>query len=473
MRLNGPQRKFWAERTGRDVILKARQFGFSTQIEINLLDECLFMPNTIACILAHRREAIERLFETVRFAYNKLPEELRVPARRDTKHELKFDNGSHIYVALEVRAGTIHFLHISEAAFIEKEERIHATLEAVVPGGSVTVESTPRALGGWFYDVYQGGKRGMAEFRSHFFPWFIFQEYRSNAAFMEPAELTEEETSLGLDSQQAAWRRAKIKKLGFDVFRREYPEDDESCFLFAGHQAFDATCLRQMVSLAKETEPEYGNIINTEWEATRSGLWARFEPPEHGEGYVIGADAAEGLYGHDFSAAVVVSTHRPRIVARLNAHLDPNAFAEELYKGSCHYNRALVCPERNNHGLHVVALLCDRRVPLYRYRTQDRVSLRVSDKYGWLTTKVTKPQLVDDVKAVIVDGSVGIPDMLVLKQMLSYMEHDDHTYSAPPGKFDDLVMAFGLALQALQTKPSRPHVEKLKYPEPMVAKTGY
>src|ERR1700688_4667785 len=49
---NEAQRRWWQERWFLNVILKARQLGFSTEIALEILDACLFTPNTTAGTIA-------------------------------------------------------------------------------------------------------------------------------------------------------------------------------------------------------------------------------------------------------------------------------------------------------------------------------------------------------------------------------------------------------------------------------------
>src|SRR3546814_19876754 len=79
-----------------NVILKARQRGFSTIIQLMILDMCVFHKNTSAGIIAQSREDSESIFdEEIRFAYDRLPYSLRsrVTAKTDSARELSFSNG--------------------------------------------------------------------------------------------------------------------------------------------------------------------------------------------------------------------------------------------------------------------------------------------------------------------------------------------------------------------------------------------
>ena len=56
LRMNGAQKDFYSNLWYYNVILKARQLGFTTFIMIYFLDSCLFNSNHGAGVIAHTRE---------------------------------------------------------------------------------------------------------------------------------------------------------------------------------------------------------------------------------------------------------------------------------------------------------------------------------------------------------------------------------------------------------------------------------
>ena len=108
-RPNRAQRRLIKRLHGRNLILKARQLGFTTLVAIVWLDTALFSKDPIRCgIIAQDRESAEVIFrDKVKFAYNSLPPSLRekFPLKRETATELLFGhNGSSIRVATSMRS---------------------------------------------------------------------------------------------------------------------------------------------------------------------------------------------------------------------------------------------------------------------------------------------------------------------------------------------------------------------------------
>jgi hypothetical protein len=193
---NRAQRQLLSRLWHRNVILKARQLGFTTLICIMWLDHALFNPNSRCGIIAQDRETAEVLFrDKVKFAYDNLPAALReaMPLANATKSEILFDhNNSSIRVATSVRSGTIHRLHVSEfgkigAKFPDKaQEVITGSIPAVPKNGILVIESTAEGRDGEFYKICQNAeaahnarkKLTKRDYRFHFFPWWKEPGYR-------------------------------------------------------------------------------------------------------------------------------------------------------------------------------------------------------------------------------------------------------------------------------------------------------
>lgn len=193
---NRAQIKLISRLWNRNIILKARQLGFTTLIAILWLDHALFNADQRCGIIAQDREAAEAIFrDKVKLAYDRLPPALKdaMPLARDSASELLFaHNNSSIRVATSMRSGTIHRLHVSEfgkicAMFpLKAKEVVTGSLPAVPLDGIAVIESTAEGQDGDFYKMTQ---RAMAQaqaktaltqkdYRFHFFPWWQEDAYR-------------------------------------------------------------------------------------------------------------------------------------------------------------------------------------------------------------------------------------------------------------------------------------------------------
>jgi len=78
-----------------NIILKSRQHGISTFIQIFILDMCLFNSNTAAGVIADTLTNAKNLLSKVHFAYENLPEEIKdiIKADVSSKTEIVFCSG--------------------------------------------------------------------------------------------------------------------------------------------------------------------------------------------------------------------------------------------------------------------------------------------------------------------------------------------------------------------------------------------
>lgn len=193
---NRAQRRLMGRLHHRNIILKARQLGFTTLVAIMWLDHALFNANQRCGIIAHDREAAEVIFrDKVKLAYLNLPEQIRLamPLARNSATELLFGhNNSSVRVATSMRSGTIHRLHVSEfgkicAKYPEKaKEVVTGSIPAVPLDGITVIESTAEGQDGSFYKIttrsMEHADKGKAltprDYRFHFFPWWQEPSYR-------------------------------------------------------------------------------------------------------------------------------------------------------------------------------------------------------------------------------------------------------------------------------------------------------
>ncbi|HHS9775829.1 TPA: terminase [Raoultella ornithinolytica] len=235
----------------RNIILKARQLGFTTEVCIIQLDAALFESAKCA-LIAHTLNDAKRLFrEKVKFAYDRLPAEIKAanPASNDAAGELVFKKGGSIYVSTSFRGGTLRYLHISEfgkicAKYPDKaREIVTGALEAVSTGCFATIESTGEGRAGYFFEYCQAAEKAALQGKSlspldwkfFFFSWWKNPQYAIDPVEPLPQRLTdyfngiEQKLGITINERQRAWYYAKEKTLGDDM-KREYPSTPEEAF---------------------------------------------------------------------------------------------------------------------------------------------------------------------------------------------------------------------------------------------------
>jgi hypothetical protein len=102
-RPNTAQLAFLDELHSANLILKARQLGFTTLCCLIYLDACVFSPNTRAGVIAHKLDDAKVIFrDKIKYSYDRLDEGIRnaCPAVQDSADTLTFGNNSSIPYAL-------------------------------------------------------------------------------------------------------------------------------------------------------------------------------------------------------------------------------------------------------------------------------------------------------------------------------------------------------------------------------------
>lgn len=243
---NKAQAHFQNNRTGHDLILKARQLGFSTLIQGEMFRRVVTNSRS-AITLAHDAATTAKLRIMADRFYDHCKYNDYQPLRKYANATLatypEFDSSVSIATAGSVeigRGGTYSDFHGSEVAFWKDAEKIIA---GAMQGGSpdVVLESTPNGAQGFFYDRCMEALSGQSIWKLHFYPWWWDDEYRISIVSVEASNLTDEEIMLvrghNLSLDQIEWRRLKIRELG-RLFNQEYPEDPVSCFLTSGNSYF-------------------------------------------------------------------------------------------------------------------------------------------------------------------------------------------------------------------------------------------
>jgi hypothetical protein len=266
--MNSAQAAFYRDMHRQNVILKARQRGFTTFIQLLMLDACLFHDDVRAGTIAHTLPNARVIFrDKVRFPYDHLPEAIKnaVPAKSDNAGVLLLANNSSLRVGVSLRSGTLQYLHISEygkicAQFPDKAREVRSgALNTVDKNGFVFIESTAEGQDGHFFELCQAARTrrnaGAAltsmDFKFHFSPWWQEEAYRLPAGGVEvPATVRDyfarlARIGIALEPERQAWYARKAEQQQGDM-KREYPSTPDEAFEAAIEGAYFAEGLARM-----------------------------------------------------------------------------------------------------------------------------------------------------------------------------------------------------------------------------------
>lgn len=234
--LNEVQRKYLQDdATGRDIILKARQQGFSSLILAIFTTDFLLKENSRSVIVADISENATELLERVKF-YLKSYEDVtgaKVPLKYNSKYELFNEAMNSRYTIGTAdntdfgRSKTITNLHLSEAAFYHYLDKIIAGAgQAVVENGRFIIETTANGFN-YFRDFWYESEHGETTFKPLF--------YRAGDFYSE--EFLEN-------------KKKELK----GTFKQEYPNTAEEAFLTSGESFFNVESLRWYLENAKNIQ---------------------------------------------------------------------------------------------------------------------------------------------------------------------------------------------------------------------------
>ena len=172
-------------------------------------------------------------------------------------------------------------------------------------------------------------------------------------------------------------------------------------------------------------------------------VWQR---PERWSGYALGVDTAEGLGHGDYSCVQVIDAKNGEQAAVWHGRIPPDELATEVYRIGLWYGNALCCVEANNHGLTTITQLRQLGYPnLYRRRGLNQQSQRISQEFGWLTTRTSKPLMIDELAQALKNEELTLHDEYTFAELRTFTRNDRGQMSGSP--HDDRVMALALANQ--------------------------
>jgi hypothetical protein len=238
--LNTPQKLFCEKAVGRDILLKARQEGFSSLVGGVFMGDFILDENSYSVVLADIADNAEGLLDRVKFFLRSYEERMgfKIPLKYNSKYELvnellnsKYQIGTAENTDFG-RSKTIKNLHMSEAAFFKHFRKLLASaLQAVRPDGKVVIETTANGYNE-FKEFWDESVRGETGFNPLFF---------SASSFYTPEFL-----------------EGKKKELG-RLYVQEYPETADEAFLTSGSCFFNTDSLGMYLKNA--SEPMKENLI--------------------------------------------------------------------------------------------------------------------------------------------------------------------------------------------------------------------
>lgn len=437
----------------RDIYVKPAQVGFTSIIVGDFYLDNITIDGTVSVIISYDEFSAQRQILKAKRFHQSLQRKIPTIPKLDHKSatELSWeDKATNFYSTMYIfssrsyvlgRGEVIHNLLLDEYAFwmVGTHEAIMASALQRVPLSphtKIRIGSTANGEDNPFCEMYKAAKEGTligdSVYRSHFYPWFLHPEYKMYADDMfclpgddrDPLSNLQSEESIllrllietySLDEFEAMaklrWRRYKkaeissLRRAGdtIFIFEQEFPEDDETCFLVAGDQAYNTDIITTKIHYCIPA-PIEKNITAVD-KVTGAILTATLDiwhDVEEGKGYVVSIDPGKGKIsesvGHvwnfidgyrdkDGNEIPPVMQH----CATLAGFYDEWEMAELMKEVAHYYNGGVICPEDN---LDIVSHLRDYPDLYWREDVRTGKSIRA---IGWQTNVSTKPYMITEV----------------------------------------------------------------------------
>tara|TARA_Y100000310_G_C20679115_1_gene814843 strand:+ start:329 stop:1972 length:1644 start_codon:yes stop_codon:yes gene_type:complete len=453
MRLNPIQDDVIATSKYRDIYVKPSQVGFTSLTVGDFYIDNITKSGTVSVIISYDETSAKRQILKAKRFHNTLLRKIPSIPKLDHKSatELSWeDEDTNFYSTMYIfsarsyvlgRGEAIHNLLMDEYGFWPEgsHEEVWASAVQRVPldiSTKIRIGSTPNGEDNPFHDIYKKAKEreavNKAIFKPHFYPWFIHPEYTmdmdSEFALEEDAvavlkSIDEEEVRFlervideyGFPEEEALdklrWRRYKkfesesLNRSGEKllIFEQEFPEDDESCFISAGGQAYNSSVIVNMLGLCKAPEREKSIVNPDNGLAATLDIW---RDVEEGLGYIASIDPGKGKIsesvGHVWTFAEEYQTDEGVDIPPMLKHCatlaglyDEWEMAEYMKIVAYYFNGAVICPEDN---LDIVSHLRD--YPNLYWREDTRTG-RVMRSIGWQSNVATKPFMITEVSRLL------------------------------------------------------------------------
>ncbi len=448
----------------RDIILKARQHGFTTLKMAEYIYDALTNFGVNSVIIGHDAESMEKLLDAAKFMYNSLPPNIKPVKKYDNKGEIYFPKlNSRLFIStyrqIKLRSQTINNILFTEVAFWEGKnvgDLIAGMTESVPIDGNITFESTPKGIGGHFWRMVLDAKKKRSIYKLFVYPWFVNKSYVLEKkdwgmlpSIIKPngknVDYDEFELYLKkkwkLSDNQLMWRRYKMLSLGDmrinsagDRISRRFAQEYECSFCQSGSPVFDSSYLLPSTN---------------------------FHAPVKNKRYVHGADTSEGIEGGNYSVFYTMDFDTGEIVNKIRGLWKPFDFAKRIHSLGMSYG-GLVGVEINNTGHAVVGELvrlfneeAEKMASKHStpfMKAQKMIPYRIfseSKRYGWNTNTLNrKVMFVEGEEALRnKDIKLAYEDEEGIEELIACQYNNKMKEEAPDGMNDDAVMALLICWQ--------------------------
>jgi hypothetical protein len=476
----------------RRFYLKSRRVGSTSVVAARVFAEVWANDNKRGAILAHDENRSKEILERMKFYYSSLPVPLQLIFDRNTQNGFKFyeTHASMLVGTAEnpekVRGDGIHILIGSECSYWgNRFGKVMREIGPIVPaaaGTTVILETTGKMRGSPAHQFWEESKLGNTGYKATFLDWLkdptavipFRSDYERDSFLARTTEsfkpFMEKNRWYKLTPEQIHWAYGQLINAAFgdtEYFWQEFPYDEDEAWRNPTTSYFGETDLQ---SLKADPDCQYftwaDRAINAPFQSFADLKCVKmvdengsapflkiWNGPNPNAQYIIGSDLSEGESSSgDFSAGYIIDMVTREMMGAFHGRVRMDEHAHILTSLARIYNNALVAPEVNLGGYGIMTYLPKFYQNIYNFKWMDSQKLRKTNRIGWFTTGTTRPQMLAELKRMVVDAARGsfvncglFKDKYLLKEMGSFA-FNPNTYrpEAMPGAKDDRVMALAI-----------------------------
>lgn len=514
--LRKPQRKLlsviteqlYENRPIRIILLKARQWGGSTMIQVFMAWIQIFHRKSWhSAIIAD----IEDQARNIKSMYSRLaanhPKEIFDICFRNfegsTKNKIITGRGCIIYLGSmqkpdAIRSADVMMAHLSEVGLWKttdgkKPEDLVQTIAGTVPltpYSVIVMESTAKGVGNFFHKEWLKATSGNSGYAPVFIPWYEIEIYRK--PFESAAQrrifagsLNEKEKEyfrLGATLEGINWYRHKKHTDSYDDWRMccEFPTTPNEAFQSTGRRAHVPAYVTGMRKYAKAplykgdmfADAAYGkNAIDGSLafkEIPEGTVWLWAMPDREAKikrRYIVSMDIGGRNKNADWSVISVIDRYWlteggvEECIGTARFHLDQDLAVWKAVQIATFFNRALLVIEANSlenkgsEGDHTLTILDEIKGTydnLYCRTDPQRITEGHPERYGFFTSRASKTDLVNQMNRRLRENGYIERDMRAIDEIETFEIKEDGSYGAVEGEHDDIYMSRAIGLKASQ-----------------------
>ncbi len=408
------------------VILKARQLGITWDMAILSFWTAYFNENAKVLIMSQGENEAWDMISKIRFIYNHLPEELKVPIKNDTRGLLTWEGMNSEIKSLpsteKAGRGTDATLVVRDELAYHPygEENFNAISPAIDSGGKLIDLSTINKtdVDNHFSNRVKEARDGKSKAKLVFLGWKL-----------RPVR----KEGMTLDD----WFNLNIKPKYTPIkLEQEYPETID--------EALRPTTTKSYFEISKLDEMEYDimhpikqNVIDT-----HNNIIRVYKPPDRTRVYAIYTDPSAG--SEDPFVTGVIDAYTGEVVCTASAKLKVDLCAGIHDYLVRQYNNAFNSYEYNSVGIAFGMCLDNLNTPNQAQRRSPNGAL-INEKKGQYMSGDFKKQIFGDLALAIVNRKFIIHDREFMIQSKQVLRNDDGTpETSVKLHFDWLMMMAGL-----------------------------